>query len=336
MDLRQLRYFQAIVEQGSFSRASELLNVAQPALSLHVRNMEAALGTALLFRSPQGVVATEAGQTLLRHARIIIDQFAIAEHDLKGRDVEPSGEVRLGLPGTISQILSVPLIIEARRKFPKIKLRIAEAMSGFVMDWIREARVDLAVLYTPVSDRVLASSSILTEDLWLLGPVTQMQGVAAPESGRCTYKRAARLPLVLPSIDHGLRALLEKQASQHALSLNTVIEVDSYTNIKELVEVGMGYSILPFNSIAREVQDGRLRAWKIARPELKRAVHLVHPIDRPLTHAVERIEALCRMTLLDLAATGRWQGARALKQQPASSARAEKRPSGLRRRPIKR
>ena len=63
MDLRQLRYFMAIVEQGSFSRAAEMLGVAQPALSLHVRHMEAELGTPLLVRSPQGVVATEAGVT---------------------------------------------------------------------------------------------------------------------------------------------------------------------------------------------------------------------------------------------------------------------------------
>lgn len=84
MDLRQLRYFIAIVEQGSFSKAAEVLNVAQPALSLHVRNMEVELGSSLLFRSPQGVVATEAGEILLRNARIIIDQFSIARHEIQG------------------------------------------------------------------------------------------------------------------------------------------------------------------------------------------------------------------------------------------------------------
>ena len=73
MDLRQLRYFVAIVEQGSFSRAAAFLHVSQPALSLHVRNMEADLGTTLLFRTPRGVEPTEAGMILLRHARIVMD-----------------------------------------------------------------------------------------------------------------------------------------------------------------------------------------------------------------------------------------------------------------------
>lgn len=313
MDLRQLRYFVAIVEQGSFSKAAATLNIAQPALSLHVRNMEADLGAALLFRSPQGVVATEAGEILLRNARTIIDQFAIAEEEIKGHEAEPSGEVRLGLPGTISQILSVPLIMAAGKRFPKIKLRIAEAMSGFVLEWIRDARVDLAVLYIPVEDRSLKSYPVLTEDLWLLGPRKPMDGVRTPAPAVTAYKQVSQLPLILPSANHGLRELLETEAAKNSLALNTVIEVDSYGNIKELVEAGMGYSILPFNAIAREVQDGRLLAWQIGKPELRRAVHLVHPADRPLSNAVSAIQNLCQETLLDLASTGRWNGARTMR-----------------------
>jgi LysR family nitrogen assimilation transcriptional regulator len=313
VDLRQLRYFVAIVEQGSFSKAAATLNVAQPALSLHVRNMEADLGTALLFRSPHGVVATEAGEILLRNARVIIDQFAIAQEEIRGHQAEPAGEVRLGLPGTISQILSVPLIIAARRRYPKIKLRIAEAMSGFITEWIRENRIDLAVLYIPVEDRILTSYPVLTEELCVLGPPTPMEGVKPPPEGPLNLKQIAQLPLILPSLTHGLRELLEREAASHNLVLNTVIDVDSYGNIKELVEEGMGYSILPFNAIAREVQEDRLRSWQIGKPELKRDVHLVHPADRPMTNAVSAVETLCRDTLLELAATGQWRGARALR-----------------------
>jgi LysR family nitrogen assimilation transcriptional regulator len=319
MDLRQLRYFVAIVEHGSFSKAAGALNVAQPALSLHVRNMETALGTDLLFRGPHGVVTTEAGDILLRNARTIIDQFAIAQDQIRGYGAEPAGEVRLGLPGTISQILSVPLIIEAKRRYPNIKLRIAEAMSGFVLEWIREAQVDLAVLYFPLSDRALTSLPILTEELWLLGPARPMAGVVLSAKASVPFKKVAQLPLILPSLNHGLRELLDREATHHSLVLNTVIEVDSYANIKALVEAGLGYSILPFNSIAREVQAGRIRAWKLNKPELKRQVHLVHSVDRPLKQAVAAIETLCKSTLLNLAATGEWSGAHALKQQSSAT-----------------
>ena len=114
-------------------------------------------------------------------------------------------------------------------------------------------------------------------------------------------------------LDDGLRALLEKQAADHALQLNTVFEVDSYANIKSMVEIGAGYSILPFNSIAREVQSGRLLAWRIGKPKLQRSVNLVCPADRPVTRAVSSIEALCRTVLLNLASTGKWNGVRVIK-----------------------
>jgi len=312
LDLRQLRYFVAIVESGSFSKAAAVLNVAQPALSLHVRNMEADLGTQLLFRSPHGVLPTEAGDILLRNARIIIDQFAFAAEEIRGHESEPSGEVRLGLPGTISQILSVPLIIAARKRYPRIKLTIAEAMSGFITDWIREAKIDLAVLYIPVQDRTLSSYPVLSEQLCLLGPVEPMKAVKLPADGPVAYRHVAELPLILPSVNHGLRELLEGLADKNGFELNTIIDVDSYGNIKELVEEGMGYSILPCNAISREVQDGRLREWAIRKPELQRDVYLVHAADRPMANAVSVIETLCREILLELVDTGRWRGARVL------------------------
>ncbi|WP_394689506.1 LysR substrate-binding domain-containing protein [Hoeflea sp.] len=323
MDLRQLRYFVAIVESGSFSRAAAVLNVAQPALSLHVRNMEADLGTQLLFRSPHGVLPTEAGDILLRNARIIIDQFAFAAEEIRGHESEPSGEVRLGLPGTISQILSVPLIIAAKKRYPRIKLTIAEAMSGFITDWIREAKIDLAVLYIPDQDRTLSSYPVLSEELCLLGPVAPMRGVKLPTDGPVSYKQVAELPLILPSVHHGLRELLEGLAGEKQVELNTIIDVDSYSNIKELVKEAMGYSVLPYNAISREVQDGRLKHWPIRKPELQRDVYLAHAADRPMPNAVTVIESLCREILLELVETGRWRGVRAVLQVTPGTTKAD-------------
>jgi LysR family transcriptional regulator, nitrogen assimilation regulatory protein len=307
MDLRQLRYFIAIVEQGSFSKAAETLHIAQPALSLHVRNMEAELGAALLFRRPQGVVATEAGKVLLHHARIVISQLWIAQEEIKGQQTEPSGEVSLGLPGTISQILSVPLMIEARKQYPKVKLRIAEAMSGFVLDWMRNDQVDLAIVYVPVSEKGVTSPPVLTEELWLLGPAAE---TSHPPSESASFSAAAQLPLILPSPNRGLRILLEKEAAARSLILNTTIEMDSYVNIKELVEQGLGYSILPFNSIALDVERGRISAMRIVDPMITRSVYIAHPIGRPMSHAAGAIEELCRATLANLVTIGKWKGSR--------------------------
>ncbi|MCO5144743.1 MAG: LysR substrate-binding domain-containing protein [Aquamicrobium sp.] len=312
MDIRQLRYFLAIAEQGSFSRAAAQLHVAQPALSLHVRNMETDLKVQLLHRSPKGVVPTEAGAILLRNARIILDQLAVAEEEIRGHESDPAGEVRLGLPGTVSEVLSVPLITATHQRYPKIKIRIAEAMSGFVLEWMREARIDLAILYRDVNDHGIETVRLLEEELCFLGQAVDADEPDLPPPGEAlAFAQAARLPLILPGPSHGLRELLARQALTVDIKLNTVIDIDSYGNIKELVRDGFGYSILPANAIAREVQAGELRRWPIASPAVRRAVHLAYSVERPMTNAVTAIQALACEVLRDLARTGRWAGAQA-------------------------
>lgn len=321
MDIRQLRYFVAIAEQGSFSRAAALLHVAQPALSLHVRNMEADLKVQLLHRSPRGVIPTETGAILLRNARIILGQLAIAEEEIRGHESDPAGEVRLGLPGTVSEVLSVPLITAARQRYPKIKIRIAEAMSGFVLEWMRNSRIDLGILYRDVSDHGIETVRLLEEELIFFGPENDAAEFdLPPPETEIDFARAARLPLILPGPSHGLRELLARQALTVDIELNTVIDIDSYGNIKELVRGGFGYSILPANAVAREVEAGELRRWPIASPEIRRGVHLACSIERPMSNAVAAIQALACEVLRELARTGRWAGARAVEEPSGASA----------------
>ena len=311
MDIRQLRYFVAIVEQGSFSGAANFLHVAQPALSLHVRNMEADLGSPLLIRTPRGVEPTEAGAILLRHARIIMDQFTVAEEEIRGHHDDPAGEVRLGVPGTIGQILAVPLITAVRLRYPKIKLRMAEAMSGFIFEWMREERVDLAVLYGNAEEHGIRTERLLEEDLRFFGPAAGIRDEVLPPNGATmTFAEVARLPLILPDKGHGLRDLLNRRAEAVQLELNTVIDVDSYSNIKSLVAEGLGYSILTENAIATELAEGRLRNWAIEQPSISRNIYLASSASRPMKNAVSVVLGLARETLLDLSRQGRWIGAR--------------------------
>lgn len=317
IDLRQLRYFVAIVEHGSFSRAAEFLHVAQPALSLHVRNMETDLGTALLFRSLRGVVPTEAGAILLRHARIVLDQVAVAEEEIRGHHNDPAGEVRLGLPATIGQILAVPLLTQVHMRHPKIRLRIAEAMSGYVQDWLRDGRIDLAVLYGEAAEQGITTEPLLEEPLCFFGTPAMLDAARPPVGpDGLALADAARLPLILPGEGHGLRDLIKRQAMAVGAELNAVIDVDSYQNIKDLVIEGLGFSILPQNAIVAEIGQGRLQSHPIAQPVILRRVHLAHSTERPMTNAVSVVRSLARDMLCDLARTGRWSGASLVEPAP--------------------
>lgn len=307
MDIRQLRYFVAVVEAESFSRAAQKLHVAQPALSLHVRNMEADLGTELLVRTPQGVIPTDAGLVLLNRARGIIAEFESTKQEVREYASDPAGEVQLGLPGTISELLAVPLILRARQRFPKIRLKIAEAMSGFVLEWLHEGRVDLGVLYLPIYEHGLRSSPIATEQLYLFAP-SDYDPFELPSSGTpLSFAVIAELPLILPGPSHGLRTLIDSEMEKASLTLSTVIDVNSYKAIKTLVLHGEGVSILPANAIAEEAEAGAIQCWPINDPPFGRTVHLVQSFDKPLSSAVIAVQELCAETLQELRDSGQWR-----------------------------
>jgi LysR family nitrogen assimilation transcriptional regulator len=178
LDLRQLRYFIAIAEAGSFSAASARLRIAQPALSQHVKAMEAEFGMALLQRNPRGIALTEAGARLLTRATTIEAAFQSLHDHVRGAAV-PSGEVRFGMPGTINEQLGVALIEAGRKLYPGIRIRISEAMSGFVLGWLREGNVDLAVLYNVHDAKGLTLHQALTEDIRLFAAPAMPDAPAA-------------------------------------------------------------------------------------------------------------------------------------------------------------
>ena len=304
MDIRQLRYFLEIVAQGSLTRAAESLHVAQPALSLHLKNMEEQLGTRLLTRSRSGVTPTEAGELLLQRARAILEDLARTEDDIRNLETDPSGIVRIGLPGTISAMVSLPLILAARERFPRITLNITEAMSGFVGDWLSEGKIDLAVLYSRSKDARIRSELLLEEELVVLWPAD------AERPQEMNMEALDNVPMVLPSGAHGLRVLIDRTFQALGFALEIAMEIDSFNNIKRLVAAGFGPSILPLYAVTEEVAPGSLRISRIAAPGLWRGAHLMSPGGRPVTRALEAVHALLREVILDLRDKGAWAASR--------------------------
>ncbi|MBX9909457.1 MAG: LysR family transcriptional regulator [Beijerinckiaceae bacterium] len=304
MDLRQLRYFAAIVEQGSFSKAATKLRVAQPALSQHLRHMEDELGVALLHRGTRGVIPTEAGERLLARAKTILADFAELRDAVRGEMAAPGGEVRIGLPGTVSEQFSVPLIEAAKARYPAIRIRIAEAMSGFVLDWLRRGDVDLAVIYSTSDPKGLGIHHVLTEELCLFG-VPGLNGVVVPPGCAVSLADAASVDLILPGVGHGLRDQIDEAAGVQ-ITVQPAIEIESYTQIKRLVERGLGYSILPRMAVSAQEKAGIFQTWPIERPSLYRKVYLAYSTERPMPAAARAIGQLSWEILRGLVADETW------------------------------
>lgn len=309
MDVRQLRYFVEIVEQGSLSRAARRLNLVQPALGLQVRNLERELGTKLLVRHSRGSEPTEAGLLLVEYARRILaelDQTRRAVQDLSG---PPRGTVSLGISTSLSLRIVVPIVRRCRSELPLLRLSLVEGLSNVLTTRIGEGTLDMALTYASPSDAGLAGESLARESLYLVEP-------RRPEENQetvVTFAELARTPLILPGPTNVLRRLIEDVATGSGERLDVVAEVHSPLSMRSLAEAGIGATILPFSMVADDVPD-RLSARRIVSPELTRTLSLFRPRKRPRTRGCERVRSIVQSTvaLLLEAGTGPAEGAEAI------------------------
>lgn len=306
MDIRQLRYFIAIAEEGSLSQASQRLHVAQPSLSQQMLKLEADLGVTLLERSPRGVTLTEPGRILLDRAREITAALARAAEDVRQAGTVPQGAVAFGLPSSVSMVLSVPLAETVRIELPKVRLRAIEAMSGFIQDWLVAQSIDLGILYDLGAARHLSHTLLMTE---------RLRFFSAPDAWPFRSRAGspvrladlAGVELILPSQNHGLRVMIDRHARARGVALDVVVEMDALSQIKTLVERGSGHTILAPAAAIDRVERGELIMAPIVEPELVRPVHLVRNPAKPVTQASRAVERVCRQVIADLIRRGIWQ-----------------------------
>lgn len=305
MNLRQLKYFAAIAEEGSLSAASQRLNVAQPSLSQQIRKLEDSLGLELLVRSSRGVILTEAGEVLLKQAEQILALVTQTEDDLRQMSTEPVGEVSFGLPSSVSMVLSVPLAETVRMQLPKVKLRAVEAMSGFIQNLLIDQSIDLAMLYDVSAVRHLVCRPLMTEELSFFS-APDAWPFPSPAGQPVRLADLAGVELILPSKSHGLRALIERFARANRVDLDVVLEMDALTQIKSLVSRGSGYTILAPAAAFDGVQRGELVRAPITEPTISRTVYLVRNPTRPQTRAAQAIEEVTIEVIADLVRRGIW------------------------------
>lgn len=293
MDLKQLRYFVCIVESGSISRAAATLHIAQPSLSQRLSELEAELGAKLLHRSTSGVKPTEIGLLVADRARGILRGADNLIAEARTAGAAPSGDVMVGLPTSMAIHLTVPLALQVRQRFPGVNLRISEGMSGHILEWVLNGRLDLAVLYTAESIPQLEMGEVIYEDLSLISR-------AGPDAGGTSVPlhELHRYDLVLPAPDHGLRRTITRGAEAAGAALHVAVEVDSLINLKRLAMQGSLHTILPRAACLEEIEAGQLVARRIVSPLLRRPIVIVTPRERPLTLAGERIRDLLRQLVV--------------------------------------
>lgn len=302
MDLAVLKRFLHVAELGSLSRAAERLDASQPALSRQLRQLEQTLGCRLLERTGRGVRLTAAGQILERHARVLLDQAGELRAELAQETALVQGRVTLALPPSVGAALTVPLVTAYRSAHPRVALQMVEDMTGAIEEGLLGGRLDLAVLYDGATSVNLCTEPLGRESLWLVAP----QGAGLPRS--LPLRAALERTLILPRERHALRAILQRYAAQAGCPLRVEIEVDSLRAQIELVQRGLGCSILPAAAL-RTLEPAQLEVVRVTAPVLERMWVLAWSRAHPLSRAARAMAELLRERIGELAELHAWNAA---------------------------
>jgi DNA-binding transcriptional LysR family regulator len=309
LELRQLRYFVRIVEEGSVTRASQSLHVAQPALSLQISRLEEELGKQLLMRSVRGVTPTEAGAAVYKQAQLILKQVDATELIAHQADLGPAGPVAVGLPWTVTSVLGLALLQEVRARFPSVRLEITEGPSSVLAGLLAQGKLDLAVLFDSSADAGLRMKPLVAEPLMLVGARGALRGHAA----RTTLADVAALPLLLLSRPNGIREEIERQWAEQGLKPQVVAQINAPALLLQAVRAGLGFAVLPSCAMEDSLRRGELDAVELADAGLVRTTYLSTSRLFELTLATEHvhgvIEGLARGAVEEGRWSGRWLGA---------------------------
>lgn len=300
MDLKQLEYFVRVAEMGSFTRASISLDVAQPALSRQIRLLEVELRQNLLTRNGRGAVPTEAGKLLLEHGRGILHQVQLTREELGAARGALAGRVSIGLPPSLSKLITVPLVLAFREHLPQAQLTLTEGFSVQMHEGLRLGNLDMAVLYNPGQSTELEMSTLDEDELSLIShnPQTTGKGKRAKPAPAISLKDVADLPLILPSRPNAFRILIEGEMMAIGRRPDVMLEVDGLNAILNLVKEGMGHAVLPSYTLSNFDNPDTFTVQSIHSPRIMSQLMLVWSARRPTTQTQRKAMDLVSQVVL--------------------------------------
>jgi LysR family hydrogen peroxide-inducible transcriptional activator len=276
MELHQLRYFCAVAESGSFSRAAEHSHVAQPSLSQQILKLEDELGARLFDRLGRSVRLTDVGQAFLPRARAVLRELEAAKGDVVERKDSLAGSLTVGVIPTIAPYYLPPKLSSFTREFPQARVTVVEEITPVLLDRLRASTVDVAILALPIRGHELDTFALLTERLFAALPKKHAL------SGRrsLVLKDLRKEPFLLLRDGHCFRDTAVAACSRARLNPQIIFESGQFSSILSMVSTGMGVSIVPEMAIEKEA---RCRYVRIADDEATRTIGATVLRGRSLT-----------------------------------------------------
>ncbi|MGW0086642.1 LysR family transcriptional regulator [Streptomyces sp. NPDC003393] len=291
MQFQQLQYFVAVAETRHFTRAADLVHVAQPSLSQQIKALERELGADLFLRARGNITLTDAGEALLPLARRILADADTARHEVLELVQLRRGRVRLGATPSLCTGLLPDVLRAFHDRYPGIRLLVEEGGSHDLVRELARGALDLAlvVLPLPTPSPALTTVELLREDLVVVSsPEAPVPGGSERGPVRIADLEGERLVMFRHGYD--LRELTVAACRAEGFEPEFAVEGGEMDAVLGFVRAGLGVAVVPHMIATRSGQG--LRVTPLTRPGLYRTIALAHRSDVAPPRAARELQRM--------------------------------------------
>jgi len=270
LDLTRIKYFQAVAEAGSFSRAARRLGVSQPTLSIQVARLEEELGTPLFRRHRNGVTLNEVGRRLFAQCPDLFAQVTAMERTVRSQVEIPTGDLRIATVNSVGIYVLPEALALFTRRFPKVRPTTRFEHSDVVTELLEEGDIDVAVT-AQMKKPPMGISKMIIDD-----PLVLVCGRDHPLARR-RYVRAKDLDgekLIAFDDESPTAKVIDKVLARHKVKMDPIIKTPQIAAMVRMVRMNMGLAFLPQLALQQELEGGGLNALDFAVEDLHRGIWL--------------------------------------------------------------
>ncbi len=295
MNRKQFRYAQVLSEEGSFSRAAEVLGISQPSLSQYIKKIEKELGQLLFDRTNGDVRLTDAGRIYIETGKRILELEHRMEGQLSDLQERKTGSIIIGTAPYRAAGMLPQIAAAFREVHPGMHLVVREGTTAELIEGMEHGEYDLCLTLAPADARLFEIRKVAEEELVFAVPGSWPEIGAEVRAGRkhpaVDVRQMDGCAFVQLMDTQFMQKQLETLVMEHRLGLRTAVVVKSLEAQIEMVKAGVGAALVP-SGIERFCRPGEVRFYSIAQAVPPRQVVLMWRKDRKLTCAAEELKDL--------------------------------------------
>jgi DNA-binding transcriptional LysR family regulator len=277
-----LRVFVTVTEQSHFSKAAKLLNLSQPGVSLHIRNLENELGARLLHRSPKQVRLTEAGEILYKRAKQMLLLYEETKEAIHLLQDEVTGSLQIGASFTIGEYILPKRLAEFAHQYPQVDMQVTIGNTEEIIQGVRSGTLDIGIIEGESNATDLDITPYMKDTMIVIAPTDHpLSSVRVIEPNNLNNQ-----VWILREGGSGTRAFSDHFIKDNVLDVKRSYIFNSSQGVKEAVAAGLGIAILSRWIVRKELALGEIVELRIKHNKLEREFTIILHKDRSATMAV--------------------------------------------------